>query len=316
MAKLKRHPDRVYKYRPFSHISLEMLVEDTLYFADPNTFNDPLDAKPRLDTDIDAAALEVVLRRLMVQRIEAELSGAAKTIRYKGPKTVDHIARQSQLAVARRLEDIRYRATNPEMTVADPLQFLLGQEVEAELLRRYDKGIVSLAERATCPLMWSHYGDQHNGICVGYAVPADAQLHKVKYGGAPIVRASLVQSMLEGSASARKQVDEAVLLRKAPDWKYESEWRLIGDRGAQDNPLELSEVVFGFRCPPAVQFAVFRALEKRLQVVEFNTIYRRSGTFDLIKSPLDTDELCVSLPRRSRDVLDWFDDVTVQADEV
>lgn len=309
--KIERLPERVYKYRAFSHLSLEMLVEDRLYFADPSTFNDPLDTKPRLDPDIDAAALEWVLEQLVVQRVEAELKAAAKTIRYKGPKTIDHIARQSQSAFKRRLDDLRYHAANPEITVEDPLQYLLGMEVESELLRRYDKGIVSLGERADCPLMWSHYGDQHHGVCIGYSVPDDAKVHEVRYGGEPVVKASLIEAMLNGSAGAQEQVDEAVLLRKAPDWKYEREWRLIGDRGAQDNPLELSEVVFGLRCPTAVQFTVFRALEKRRQGLEFNTIYRRAGTFDLVKAPLDTDELCVSLPRRSRDVLDWFDDVTI-----
>ena len=313
-AKIKR-PTRVYKYRAFSHHTLDMLVEDRLYFADPSTFNDPLDTKPRLDPDIDNPALERVLESLVVQRVEAELKAAAKTIRYKGPKTLDHIARQSQLAFKRTLEDLRYHATNPDIEATDPLQLLLAAEVEAELLRRYDKGIVALGERADCPLMWSHYGDQHNGLCIGYSIPDDATLHRVRYNAEPLVRASLVEAMLAGEAGAQGQVDEAVLLRKAPDWKYENEWRLIGDHGPQDNPLELSEVVFGLRCPTAVQFTVFRALEKRQQGLEFSTIYRRSGTFDLVKTPLDTGELCVSLPRRSRDILDWFGDVTVDEPE-
>lgn len=312
MAANKQRSNRVYKYRAFSHHTLDMLVEDRLYFADPSTFNDPLDTKPRLDPDINNSALERVFKILVVQRVEAELQAAAKTIRYKGPKTLEHIARQSQLAFKRRLEDLRYHATNPEIAATDPLQLLLAAEVEAELLRRYDKGIVALARRADCPLMWSHYGDQHNGICIGYSIPADASVHRVRYDAEPLVKASLVEAMLNGEAGAQAQVDEAVLLRKAPAWKYENEWRLIGDRGAQDNPLELSEVVFGLRCPIAVQFTVFRALEKRQQGLEFSTIYRRSGTFDLVKTALDTDELCVSLPRRSRDVLDWFSDVTIE----
>lgn len=312
MVANEERTDRVYKYRAFSHHTLDMLVEDRLYFADPSTFNDPLDTKPRLDPDIDNPALERVLELLVVQRVEAELKAAAKTIRYKGPKTLEHIARQSQSAFKRRLEDLRYHATNPEITAADPLQLLLAAEVEAELLRRYDKGIVALGERADCPLMWSHYGDQHNGICIGYSIPADASVHRVRYDAEPLVKASLVEAMLDGESGAQGQVDEAVLLRKAPAWKYENEWRLIGDRGAQDNPLELSEVVFGLRCPAAVQFTVFRALEKRQQGLDFSTIYRRAGTFDLVKTALDTDELCVSLPRRSRDVLDSFSDVTVE----
>ncbi len=67
--------------RAFSHHTLDMLVEDRLWFADPSTVNDPLHTKPRLDPDIDDPALERVLERLVVQRVEAELKGAAETIR-------------------------------------------------------------------------------------------------------------------------------------------------------------------------------------------------------------------------------------------
>jgi hypothetical protein len=49
-----------------------------------------------------------------------------------------------------------------------------------------------LGERADCQLMWSHYGDQHHGVCIGYSVPADSQVHEVRYGGEPVVKASLV----------------------------------------------------------------------------------------------------------------------------
>lgn len=209
MAANEERPDRVYKYRAFSHHTLDMLVEDRLYFADPLTFNDPLDTKPKLDPDIANPALERVLELLVVQRVEAELKAAAKTIRYKGPKTLDHITRQSQSAFRRRLEDLRYHATNPEITAADPLQLLLAAEVEAELLRRYDKGIVAFGERADCPLMWSHYGDQHNGVCIGYSIPADASVHRVRYDAEPLVKASLVEAMLDGKAGAQGQVDNA-----------------------------------------------------------------------------------------------------------
>ena len=160
-------PKRLYKYRSFSNLTLAMLVEDTVYFADPTTFNDPLDTNPTLDTDLPSAALEPVLAQLIEQRTTAEMAVAAKTIRYNGPKTLDHIARQSRKAAERLLADIRYNATNPDYEVDDPEQFLLGQYVQEELLRRYDRGVFSLAERANCPLMWSHYGDQHRGICLG-----------------------------------------------------------------------------------------------------------------------------------------------------
>jgi hypothetical protein len=244
-------------------------------------------------------------------RTHAEMSAAAKTIRYRGPKTLDHIARQSRKAAERLLAEIRYNATDPLYEMEDPEQFLLGQYVLEELLRRYGKGVFSLAERANCPLMWSHYGDQHRGLCLGYSVPprAAGDAHKISYGGSRLVQASDVAAMLVGDDVARRRVDEAVLLKKARPWAYEREWRLLGPRGEQNSPLELEEVVFGMRCPSGVMYAVIQALEKRDRPVRFYEIREQWGRFLLAKHTVDTDEMRVFLPRRNRSFDDVFDNL-------
>lgn len=288
-----------------------MLVNDVVYFADPTTFNDPLDTKPTLETDLGSVELEAILARFIEERTNAEMSAAAKTIRYRGPKTLDHIASQARKAAERLLADIRYNATDPEYEIDDPEQFLLGQYVQEELLRRYDKGVFSLAERVNCPLMWSHYGDQHRGVCLGYSIPAAAaqDVHRVQYGGSRLVQASAVAAMLQGDETAKRGVDEAVLLRKARPWSYEREWRLIGPRGEQDSPLELEEVVFGMRCAPAVMYGVIQALSKRDRPVQFFEIRERRDSFLLAKRSVDVDELCAFLPRRCRSLDGMFEDL-------
>lgn len=312
MAEKRSIPRRLFKYRAFSHLTLDMLVADNLYYADPSTFNDPLDTRPSLKTDIPAADLEHALRRLVESRFAPEMSVAAKTIKYRGPKTIDHIGRQSRHRAERLIADIAYNATNPEYEIEDPHQFLLGQYVEEELLRQYEKGIVSLAERANCPLMWSHYGDQHYGLCVGYSIPSDvyADLHKVQYGGSRLIEASKVAAMLNEEADARRQVDEAVLLRKAASWRYEREWRLLGGRGLQDSPLELEEVIFGMRCTESVKYVIVKGLEDRAKPVRFYEMREDRGTFNLKKILLDDSEMRAWFPRRARSIREAFDTVS------
>jgi Protein of unknown function (DUF2971) len=306
----RKIPERLYKYRAFSNRTLDALVADQIFFADPGTFNDPLDTRPTLDTDIDADALAAILARLVEQRVSAEMNAAARTIRYSGSKTISHIASHSRRRAEQVVAEIRYHATNPEYDIEDPARFLFGQYVEEELLRRYGKGIVSLAARANCPLMWSHYGDQHKGVCIGYSVPAKAagNLHKISYGGSRLIAASAVAAMLDGDEEARRKVDDAVLTKKAIDWRYEREWRLIGPRGPQDSPLEMEEVVFGMRCSHTVKFAIVRALEGRQRPVKFYEIREQHGRFLLGRYVLDTDELSVSLPRRALDVTESFEE--------
>lgn len=44
-------PKVLYKYRHFNARSIESLCVDTVHFADPSTFNDPLDCRPNVEAD-------------------------------------------------------------------------------------------------------------------------------------------------------------------------------------------------------------------------------------------------------------------------
>lgn len=299
----------LYKYRSFCNLTLNMIVSDQIFFADPSTFNDPLDSRPTLEADLGAGELENLLTELFIKRVRAEMNAAAKAIKLRGEKTDNHISRVAHRRAERLISEIRYYATNPEYQIADPLNFLLGQYIEDELLRQYEKGIFSLAERANCPLMWSHYGDQHKGICIGYSVPTDAaeNLYKVQYGGSRLVRASSILAMLAGDDMIRRNVDAAVLLRKAASWRYEREWRFIGPRGLRDSSLDLKEIVFGIRCDDAVKYAVIKALQDRSYPVSFFEMREIRGTFRLKKVAFDASELCSCFPRCNRSLFSMFD---------
>lgn len=304
MEKANETPRRLFKYRSFSDLTLEMLITDQVYFADPSTFNDPLDTKPQLDADIDSAELERIFLALVEQREKQEMTAAAKKIGYRGERTVDHIMRSSRRKAEQLLSEVRYQQHSPlydDYSGDNLLDLLLTYCLQDELLKRYDRGVFSLAERANCPLMWSHYGDQHKGVCIGFSLtnnPSTA-VHKVNYGGNRLVKASTVVRMLDGDESARQEVDQAILANKAGDWSYEKEWRAIGQRGLQDTSLEVEEVIFGMRCKPSVKFSVKEALKDRQKQVSFFEISTNNlGDFSLKKIPLDMDSIC-EFPRRS-----------------
>ena len=205
MEKKTKIPRRLFKYRAFSRLTLDSLVSDHVYYADPSTFNDPLDTRPSLKIDLNVVELEDILSRLVERRINSEMSAAAKTIKYRGPKTKNHIEQHSRRRAEQLLDEISYDASNPEYDFDDQRPLLLGRHIEVELLRQYNKGIMSLAGRSTCPLMWSHYGDQHRGICIGYSVPERiaSDVHKVRYGGSRLVEASKVAAMLPATRSMK-----------------------------------------------------------------------------------------------------------------
>lgn len=117
--------------------------------------------------------------------------------------------------------------------------------------------------------------------------------------------------MLDGDKQARRQVNEAVLLRKAASWRYEQEWRLIGQRGLRNSPLQLEEIIFGMRCKDSVKYAVISALDGRRRSVRFYEMREIPGTFNLKKCPLDDGEMRAFYPRRSRDIDEAFKSVAL-----
>ncbi|EPO6696957.1 DUF2971 domain-containing protein [Pseudomonas aeruginosa] len=259
-------PSKLYKYRSISDRTIELLITDQVYFADPSTFNDPLDTRPSVRADAPAGVLQDALRELIQRRIERELSAAAKTIKYRGPKTLQHITELSQKQAQRKLSQISYLASESgdlDARGTDHLR-LLENALQTELLLRYEKGILSLAERYSCPLMWSHYADQHKGICIGYEVTDSPYPPlKVQYGGSREILGSQIAAMMRSGGRAQDEVDAAVLLRKARSWAYEKEWRSIAPKGLTENPFKLSDVTFGLRCSEPVKFAVMASLSKR-----------------------------------------------------
>lgn len=248
MTSSARTPTRLYKYRAFDSRLVDILVEDKVFFAEPSTFNDPLDTRPEVEPDLDNPELEEVLERLTTARISSEMTAAAKRIRYRGPKTLAHIEDHTRREVKLLLRDIAYQATDPtyEELAPFPQQRLLAMHIARELQRQHERGVLSLGARYDSVLMWSHYGDQHRGVCIGYSMHRLSKVvpQPVRYGGNRLIPASRIRAMLNGDQDARALVDRDALLRKAADWRYEKEWRVLSTKGLTDSPLELREVIF------------------------------------------------------------------------
>ena len=301
-------PERLYKYRKFCARALDMVVNDKLYYASAASFNDPLDSRPSVRPDLGNGQLEEVLRELVKRRVVLEQE-AAVLIRGDGivrfrVEIEEESRRQAEFVIHEVYDSAMESGGDAEAARGSVLR----RRITDELRRQYNKGIVSFAERADCPLMWSHYGDEHRGFCLGYSVPAGAadNVYKVVYGDNREVMASDVAAMLKGDDAARRQVDETALLRKAPDWSYEQEWRLIGPRGLYNSGLELEEIIFGMRCEESAKYVVMKVLEQRPRPVRFYEM-RESDTFNLKKCLLDKTEFFSHFPRRSLSIFEAFE---------
>lgn len=311
-------PDIFYKYREFNTYTLDSLCSDEVYFSNPKDFNDPFDCNPSIKCDSSIEELKELLTVLITNRIEKEVLSNLKKSKLKGENAHAHAKRVALHKAKQVLHEIAYESTNPEYTSAEAEERCsLTQAITIEIKEHYTKGVFSLAADCLNPLMWSHYADEHNGICIGYSVERDPKPkpQKAIYNGGRVIKTSVIhKAIVRGLKSATNKLEQAILLRKSREWRYEKEWRLIGSQGIQDSPLLLREIVFGLRCKASVKYTVVKALENRLFDVKFYEIRIAGDGYELNKEELNIGELAVNMPHTAQSGNELFRDLNDHAE--
>lgn len=286
-------PTRLYKYKSFSVDSLDLLVSDTLYFADPTTFNDPLDCNPSVLNNIkNVDMLNEILYKLVKDNHQKELKKAAEKIKYKGPKTFNKI----ELLGENEAEKIINNIAHSVDFFYESYDLTTSEYIKKYLLKNYAIGVLSLAKNFDCPLMWSHYADQHKGFCIGYDVSVNnsIDIHPVDYEGKRFINTQQIYDMLfsnngQCKQAAKEEIEKVILLNKAPSWSYENEYRAISNQGLQDSQFRLSDVTFGLRFKESAKFSVIRALQSRLGEISFYEMSLCNDSFDLKRELINLD---------------------------
>lgn len=115
-------------------------------------------------------------------------------------------------------------------------------------------GIICFSQAYTDPVQWAHYGDSHQGICLGFDI-LDEELFKIEYVKHRTAGSEFIKSLdLKG-----KEYVKYMLSKKHEHWEYESEVRMIipfrekimDDRlvfTSFDSSISLKEVMLGIRC--------------------------------------------------------------------
>jgi hypothetical protein len=118
-------------------------------------------------------------------------------------------------------------------------------------------GLLCLSQNCGNPLLWSHYGERHAGICLGFDVDV---AERVRY-----VKRRAPEALLKAAAHPEGINDlmpalNALLTTKFVDWSYEDEARVFVPLGECDREgdhlfapfspnLVLKEIALGPVCP-------------------------------------------------------------------
>ena len=115
------------------------------------------------------------------------------------------------------------------------------------------QGLLCFSEAWQSTLMWSHYGEKHSGMCLGFDVP-QAEAIRIRY------ISSLKPDPFEHKRAARGAASQALedaLHCKHRAWSHEKEWRMQVPLSNPvdglfykpfDGLLHLREVILGAKC--------------------------------------------------------------------
>jgi hypothetical protein len=158
----------------------------------------------------------------------------------------------------------------------EALQTDFREGIRNMILERYR--VYCLSPDCYKPLMWSHYANKHQGIClefdVGKSVIGNA--YQVKYGDALPTIDVLSVACEEATGEEAFQI----LVSKSQDWWYENEYRILARDGAADEvapgflpitnndflqlpPGALSAIIVGCRAKPEEVKEIKAIVEKR-----------------------------------------------------
>lgn len=109
-----------------------------------------------------------------------------------------------------------------------------GNQLE-ERNRQQSVKLCAFTEMHKNPVVWSHYADEHRGICI----ELDSNNIDLSSGLLGRVNYSNVVPILEHNSGADKRV---AFLNKTDEWAYEKEWRFIADNSNPYLPFNDSAI--------------------------------------------------------------------------
>lgn len=210
----------LYKYRPIDKHTMKILINNELWFASPKTFNDPFDCK-----------FHYV---------------------YRSNRREDWLNWLDKQEIPNREKKLVRKMLDREM---DTLEETISKRYNPEKLLD-EIGVVSFSQCNNSILLWSHYAENHQGICMGFktmglqTMEMDEPVQSI-----PIFQIKYKNTLppaFNGLTDDPIHLTEFLKI-KHREWRYEKEYRLIAlmehikARNVKFNKETLGEIVFGLR---------------------------------------------------------------------
>ena len=258
--------DRLYHYQPFDPDRLSKIILDkALYFSNPGGFNDPWDCRPWWNANaLDDPAV-----------FDRHIDWYIMVTRKHGQNIPENeIQRRANL----------FRA-NPEHFIGKMGEISLA--IEKTINERYR--VYCLSSKSDNELMWAHYSNKHQGICLEFDAGNElfSQSLKLSY-----------QEKYPLFDLTTETEDEHLmpLTTKSAAWKHEDEYRLIAQEEGAATPDDtlmtrssyielpdgaLTAIIVGCLAPNATLNAIKKLVEQSTCSVKLKRAVRTRDQYKL-----------------------------------
>jgi len=265
----KERPRLLYKYLPMNtRIKrcrlFRIIRECKIYHPNPSTFNDPFDCRVPPVASFDPCFVRYLIEAQNATDDQRQREVYEKFIAAR-PRTSEELCRLSM-----------------ELSLEEREQF---EAAKKRIQHKVDSSTV-LCLCAVCDniLMWSHYADNHRGVCLEFSLENWDEMNKAILPVCYAARRPLLR--LDQQNFDKGQLIHAIALTKDRSWCYEREWRALGaTRGKYKFPVEaLVGIIFGCATSDADKACLRRMAADRAQI-KFYQATKKEREFGLDITP-------------------------------
>lgn len=276
----EHYPRYLYKYRKLEERTKDIIIYNGMYFCSPVDSNDPFDF--RLPINLGES-----IRKLRKENFVFYLNNLKKDLENNNKEILEEISEDELLKIRKKLNSKDVKSIAEELLKTAPYLEDIIQK------RRRETGICCFSKKCDNVLMWSHYAQDHKGICFKFDIKEDSNFFS------PLITVEYKKEVdlnISEYFLNYNKFSKDIARVKHSDWSYEKEVRVI-KTGFKDSdrkkrflkfkPDALKEIIFGFKTDPEVILDYMNLCKNHNKnIIFFKMNSAENRRFELEKIPI------------------------------
>jgi hypothetical protein len=180
----------------------------------------------------------------------------------------------------------------PENTFRHAVGDVINKSIQS--VRSTLNGVACFSLHPNSMLMWSHYGDQHRSVCVGFDTQILLDNPPKNSNREPLYNEI---TKVEYTKIRPSQKDPDALGKKSEEWRYEDEYRIVSSmkKGKPEwgpgiwniPPCSIKEVIIGARVIPQIEENIVRLIKSLDRSLALKKVVLHMKKFELLIENLE-----------------------------